>query len=202
MSQSKLIGKITGAGTSGSLINGHQTAAHQYDRFLSIEQEKGNLLDRKSLFDLTFKLDDLRLIAKDETFEQFAYYLVETAKSNILAEILANTEAIDEHFGLDENTGDFKATGTIKQYLSNFQNKIVSMDRNKEIEYFDKFREQHIKGSSPVFISKIRREIEKLMMRFLIEKGIPSKFKIVGISKENLATIIKHMLEGDIVLVL
>ena len=115
MSQSKLlIGKITGTGTSGSIINGQQTAAYKYDLFISIEQMKGNLLDRKSLFDPSFNLDDLRLIAKDETFEQFAYYLVESAKTNIMAEISANTEeALDKHFDFEDNTGDFKAVGTI-----------------------------------------------------------------------------------------
>ena len=77
--------------------------------------------------------------------------------------------------------------------MSNFQNKLVSLDKDKKILYFDQFRLQ-----TPIFISKIRDQIETLMMRFLIENGIPANIKPSGFSIECLQKMFNFLMKKGI----
>ena len=124
-------------------------------------------------------------------FEEFAYYLVEVAKNNHLKSIREGTHL--KSFEIDEEVGDFKAIGSILQYMSNFQNKLVNLDKDKRIVYFDQFRLQ-----TPVFISKIREQIETKMMRFLIENGIPANIKPSGFSIECLQKMVFYLMKKGI----
>ena len=69
------IGVIKGSGDSKSLKKGHSSAIAEYNSLISIEQKKGNLLNRKAI-DRNFTLNDLILIANDSTFEEFAFHVI------------------------------------------------------------------------------------------------------------------------------
>ena len=68
-------GVIKGSGDSKSLKKGHSSAISEQNSFISTEQKKGDLLNRKAT-DSNFILSDLIVIANDSTFEELAFYLV------------------------------------------------------------------------------------------------------------------------------
>ena len=202
MSHSKFT--ISGSGTSNSIISGQYTALREFNTFVKTQQLKNLMMevntdDDKNLMDVKiadnlYGKEDLLCLAQDKTFEDFAYYLVETAQANVLNQLSKGT--FNEAIEIDDR-GDFKALGTVKQYFSNLQNKLVSLDKNKEIRYFDQFRMQ-LNGAAPLFIHNIRSEITKRMMRFLISHGIAVTIKPVGMSKKNLKILIQHILSQGI----
>ena len=71
---------------------------------MTIEQSKGNLTNRKKI-NQELTIDDLKEIANDQKFQEYSFYLVETAQKNILKDIKKGT--IFE-IDIDENSGEFR----------------------------------------------------------------------------------------------
>ena len=121
MSNSKFT--ISGAGSSNSIISGQNTAVREFNNFIKTQQLKNLMMDVKPVDD-NYSVDDLLRLAKDQTFEDFAYYLVETAQTNVLN--CLNKGTFNEAIEIDDR-GDFKALGTVKQYFSCLQNKLINL---------------------------------------------------------------------------
>ena len=100
------VGVIKGTGESKSLKKGRSTAIQEYNAFVTIQQGKGNLTDRKRI-NQEFTIDDLKEIANDQTFQEYSFYLVETAQKNLLKEITGGTIfeiEIDENFNFENSS--------------------------------------------------------------------------------------------------